>query len=77
LPEIQRIVCKLFKVEPDEILRRTRMGDASEARALFYYIGVRIVVKNRGRAVYHHGGIWSQQGNNTRRTYTVEQSSVE
>jgi hypothetical protein len=43
LPEIQRIVCKLFKVEPDEILRRTRMGDASEARALFCYIGVRII----------------------------------
>jgi REP element-mobilizing transposase RayT len=43
LPEIQRIVCKLLKVEPDEILRRTRMGDASEARALFCYIGVRII----------------------------------
>jgi len=33
----------LFEVEPEEILRRTRMSSAFEARALFSYIGVRMI----------------------------------
>lgn len=41
--ELQEIVCKLFKVEPEKILRRTKMSSASEARALFCYIGVRMI----------------------------------
>ena len=42
LSEIQKVVCKLFGVEADVILRRTRMSAASEARAIFCYIATRL-----------------------------------
>lgn len=43
LPAVQKVVCKLFKIEPDSILQRTRMNSASEARALFCHIAVTLI----------------------------------
>ena len=42
LPEIAEMVCALFKVEPEIILRRTRKKPASEARATFCYVAIRL-----------------------------------
>ena len=44
LSEIQEIVCKLVgDVDPDLILRRTRIDFASKARAVFCYVAVRLI----------------------------------
>jgi REP element-mobilizing transposase RayT len=43
LLEIQKIAGELFEVEPDLILRRTKMSTASEARSIFCYIAVRLI----------------------------------
>ncbi|MFO7605557.1 MAG: transposase [Desulfurivibrionaceae bacterium] len=43
LLEIQKIAGKLFEVEPNSILRRTKTGSASEARSFFCYIAVRLI----------------------------------
>jgi REP element-mobilizing transposase RayT len=42
LSELTKIVCKLLEVSPELILRRTRRGDASQARAVFCYVAVRM-----------------------------------
>jgi putative transposase len=42
LSKIQKIVCGLFEVGPESILRRTRRGAVSEARAVFCYTAVRL-----------------------------------
>ena len=43
LTEVQKIVCELFRVEPDSILQRTRKSSASEARSLFCYVAVNLI----------------------------------
>ena len=43
LHEIQEIICNLLKVELDSILKRTRKKSASQARALFCYIAIRLI----------------------------------
>jgi putative transposase len=43
LPEIKIITSQLCEVEPDAILSRARQSTASQARALFCYIAVRLI----------------------------------
>jgi chromosomal replication initiation ATPase DnaA len=50
LIEIQKVAGKLFDVDPDSILRRTKTSSASEARSVFCYIAVRLIGE-KGTAV--------------------------
>jgi len=43
LSEIRKIICELFEVAPESILRRTRGGPVSEARTVFCYTAVRLI----------------------------------
>ena len=43
LADLRKLICEVFKVLQDAILRRTRGGPASEARAVFCYTAVRLV----------------------------------
>lgn len=43
LPQLQEIVCKLFTVEPQAILRRARMDNGARARAVFCYAATRLL----------------------------------
>ncbi len=43
LPEIQKIVSGLFKVDPKAILWRTRKNSPSEARAVFCFVAARML----------------------------------
>jgi hypothetical protein len=43
LLEIRKVVCALFKIEPESILRQTGKKSASGARVIFCYTAIRVI----------------------------------
>lgn len=55
MPHLQELVCSLFAVEPQEILRRARMDKVAEAKAVFCYAAIRLLGLTGSEVAKHLG----------------------